>query len=82
MRKRWDSKFIRRRIGDSIQRKPGGIAGHSLDTESGTYTAEDLEGMTVSRIRSLAGNLGYALTKIKKADIINEFICQQEGGSS
>lgn len=35
--------------------------------------------MTIAQIRSLADNLGYALTKTKKADIINEFIARQEG---
>ena len=58
------------------QCKTGGIAGHSLDTGLETYMAEDLEGMTISQIRSLADNLGYALTKTKKADIISEFLTQ------
>lgn len=43
------------------------------------YTAEDLEGMTISQIRSLADRLGYAITRTKKADIINEFLAGQEG---
>lgn len=43
------------------------------------YTAEDLEGMTISQIRSLADSLGYAITKTKKADIISEFLAGQEG---
>ncbi|MXP77236.1 hypothetical protein GN277_18190 [Lachnospiraceae bacterium WCA-9-b2] len=44
-----------------------------------SYTARDLEGMTISQIRSLAATLGYAITKTKKADIINEFLAWQEG---
>jgi hypothetical protein len=43
------------------------------------YTVKDLEGMTISQIRSLAVKLGYAITKTKKADIINEFLVEQEG---
>lgn len=43
------------------------------------YTAEDLERMTISQIRSLADRLGYAITKTKKADIIGEFLAGQEG---
>lgn len=43
------------------------------------YTAEDLEGLTIYQIRSLADKLGYAVTKTKKADIINEFLSEQEG---
>ncbi len=35
--------------------------------------------MTISQIRSLADGLGYAITKTKKADIISEFLRQQEG---
>jgi hypothetical protein len=35
--------------------------------------------MTISQIRSLADGLGYAITKTKKADIISEFLGQQEG---
>lgn len=43
------------------------------------YTAEDLEGLAIYQIRSLADKLGYAVTKTKKADIINEFLAEQEG---
>lgn len=53
--------------------------GHSLDAGSKMYTAEDLEKMTISQIRSLAVDLGYAITKTRKADIINEFLACQEG---
>ena len=40
--------------------------------------AEDLEGMTISQLRSLADRLGYAITKTKKEDIISEFLAEQE----
>lgn len=43
------------------------------------YSAEDLNAMTISQIRSLAGGLGYSLTKTLKADLITEFLDQQEG---
>lgn len=59
--------------------KTWGIAGHSLSADLEIYTAEDLEGLTISQIRSLADKLGYAVTKTKKADIINEFLAEQEG---
>lgn len=42
------------------------------------YTAEDLNGMTIAEIRSLANNMGYSITATKKADIIDEFLMQQE----
>ena len=42
------------------------------------YTAEDLSGMTIAEIRSLANDMGYSVTATKKADIIGEFLMQQE----
>lgn len=41
------------------------------------YTAEDLNSMTVSAIKSSASSLCYSLTKIKKADIIDQFLEEQ-----
>lgn len=35
--------------------------------------------MTVSEIKPLADELGYSITATKKADIITEFLAQQEG---
>lgn len=43
------------------------------------YTDEDLNSMTISEIKSLAAEMGYSITATKKADIIEEFITQQEG---
>lgn len=34
--------------------------------------------MTIAEIKALAGELGYSITKTKKADIINEFLEQAE----
>lgn len=34
--------------------------------------------MTIAEIKSLAAELGYSITKTKKADIIAEFLAQQE----
>lgn len=44
---------------------------------SAVYTSEDLEGMTILEIRTLAEDLGYTITAPKKADIIAEFLEQQ-----
>ena len=38
----------------------------------------DLESMTIAEIKTLAGELGYTLKATKKADIISEFLAQQE----
>jgi len=35
--------------------------------------------MTISEIKALADELGYSITATKKADIITEFLAQQEG---
>lgn len=42
-----------------------------------SYTADDLNGMTIAEIRSLADGLGYTITATKKADIISEFLAEQ-----
>ena len=34
--------------------------------------------MTIAQIKSLAETLGYSITQTKKADIIAEFLAQQE----
>ena len=43
------------------------------------YTQEELEDMPVSEIKALAAELGYSITATRKADIISEFLAQQEG---
>lgn len=35
--------------------------------------------MTIAEIEALAAQLGYSITKARKAEIIAEFISQQEG---
>lgn len=34
--------------------------------------------MTIAEIKSLAAELGYSITKTRKAEIIEEFLTQQE----
>ena len=34
--------------------------------------------MTIAEIKTLAEELGYSITKTRKADIIAEFLAQQE----
>lgn len=53
--------------------------GKSPDTVSTSYTADDLNAMTIAKIKALAADLGYTVTQTKKADIIAEFLGQQEG---
>lgn len=42
-----------------------------------TYTADELNKMTVTQIKALANELGYSITKSLKVDIIDEFLRQQ-----
>lgn len=44
-----------------------------------SYTADDLNAMTIAEIKALAADLGYTVTQTKKAEIIAEFLGQQEG---
>lgn len=53
--------------------------GMSDDVPDVSYTADDLTAMTVARIKTLAAELGYSITKTLKADIIAEFLMQQDG---
>lgn len=34
--------------------------------------------MTIAEIKAIAAELGYSITKTRKADIIEEFLLQQE----
>ena len=71
-------------------RYQGGITGHSLDENSQSpsvasvydesthkYTESELSNMTVSQLRQLASDNGYALTATNKAGIISEILSQQ-----
>ena len=58
--------------------KIGGVSSRILKQNRKTYTADDLNAMTIAEIKSLAENLGYGITKTKKSDIIQKFLNQQE----
>ena len=49
---------------------------------SAAFSAEDLSAMTVARIKALAAERGYTITKTLKADIIAQFLEQQDGSES
>lgn len=52
--------------------------GQRLMTVEGE-TEETLSAMTVAQIKTLADERGYTITATKKADVIAEFLAQQEG---
>ena len=41
------------------------------------YTADELNAMTISEIKAIAEERGYTITETTKADIITEFLAQQ-----
>ena len=43
------------------------------------YTQEELEAMTVNEIKAIAEERGYSITATLKADIIQQFLTQQNG---
>lgn len=47
-----------------------------------TYTQADLEAMTISQIKALASSLDYSITKTLKAEIIAEFLSDQEAANA
>lgn len=51
----------------------------SDDDSSRVYTREELESLTIARIKEIAGERGYTITASLKADIIDEFLEQQQG---
>ncbi len=61
------------------------VVSHSAEPDQGapayagtdTYIAEQLSGMTIDSIRALANSKGYVITKTVKAEIIAEFLEQQ-----
>lgn len=53
-------------------------ATYSLN-DTKTYTAEELNEITVEQIKALAAERGFAITKTVKAEIIEEFLAQQAG---
>lgn len=55
----------------------GGIASYSLEQQE-RYTVGDLNAMTIAQIKSLAVSLDYSIEQTKKADIVSEFLSQQE----
>lgn len=47
------------------------------DSSPYLYSADELKAMTIAQIKALAVELGYSITKTLKADIIEEFLQQQ-----
>lgn len=50
----------------------------SLNADEVVYSQADLQSMTIAEIKALATDLGYTITATLKADIIAEFLEQQE----
>lgn len=53
----------------------------TVTPEEKVYTEEELNAMTVEKIKGLAAFRGYTITGSTKAEIIQEFLTQQEAGN-
>lgn len=66
-----------------LKPKTTGVSEVAASNESGgsaafdPYTQEQLNAMTIDQIKSAAAGMGYTITKTTKADIIAEFLSQQ-----
>lgn len=47
------------------------------DSEVHKYTYDELYGMTVKEVRSIAENLGFTINKTLKDDVVHEFLTKQ-----
>lgn len=47
------------------------------DSSDYHYTENELSAMTVAKIKGIASDRGYSMTKTLKADVIAEFLAQQ-----
>lgn len=73
-------------VPDDVKEK-GGLDIHDLpfyddseihmETSSHKYTYEELSGISVRKIKELADDMGFAITKVLKDDVIKEFLNQQ-----
>lgn len=48
-----------------------------METSPHKYTYEELSGISVRKIKELAEDMGFTITKVIKDDVINEFLSQQ-----
>lgn len=55
------------------------VTGSSITGTSKYVDSIELSDMTIDQIKALATELGYTITKTLKADIIEEFLSQQNG---
>lgn len=56
---------------------PSGNQGGN-QTQPTLYTSESLDAMELSEITALATELGYTITETDKADVITEFLAEQQ----
>lgn len=64
-------------VADILDGQAVAIEAEADTDEDGTFTEEELTALTIAQIKALATERGYAITATKKADIITEFLEQQ-----
>ena len=64
-------------VADILDGQAVAIEAEADTDEDGTFTEEELTALTIAQIKALAAERGYTITATKKADIITEFLEQQ-----
>ena len=64
-------------VADILDGQAVAIEAEADTDEDGTFTEEELTALTIAQIKALATERGYTITATKKADIITEFLEQQ-----
>ena len=54
----------------------------TVEVEKTTWTEEELNAMTVEKIKGLAAYKGYTITKTAKAEVIAEFLAAQTAATA
>lgn len=49
---------------------------------NGSMSEEELQALTIAQIKELAAEMGYTITAARKADIIAEFLAEQEAANA
>lgn len=65
-------------VADILNGQAVAIEAEADTDEDGTFTEEELTALTIAQIKALATEKGYTITTTRKADIIAEFLAQQE----
>ena len=64
-------------VADILDGQAAAIEAEADTDEDGLYDEDELSALTIAKIKVIAADKGYVITKTLKADIIAEFLAQQ-----